>query len=130
MTDKDNTTDNWKCPFCGHEGAFIIKDAVLKNDWKELLCGCMQCNEMYIRKYKYIETIKLVRKIDKTYPVVDLDISVRSLNVLTQANIAFLDQMELFKYKDVLKWRNMGKKSLTEIKKVMEIKGLYFKHHD
>jgi hypothetical protein len=61
MTDKDNTTDKWECPFCKNRSAIIIEDAVLKNDWKEILCGCTKCDEMYIRKYKYIETIKLVR---------------------------------------------------------------------
>ena len=61
MTDKDNTTDKWECPFCGNESAVIIEDAVLKNDWKEILCGCGKCDEMYIRRYQFVETIKLVR---------------------------------------------------------------------
>jgi len=61
MIDKDNTTDKWQCPFCKNKSSVIIEEAVLKDDWKEILCGCMECNEMYIRKYKYVETIKLVR---------------------------------------------------------------------
>ena len=60
--DKDNSTDKWKCPHCGNESAVIVEDAVLKDDWREILCGCMQCDEMYIRRYKYEETIKLVRQ--------------------------------------------------------------------
>ena len=62
MVDKDNSTEKWECPFCGNEGAIIIEEAVLKNDWKEILCGCTECDEMYIRRYKYEETIKLIRK--------------------------------------------------------------------
>lgn len=61
IREKDNATDIWKCPFCGHDGAVIIEDAILKDDFKEILCGCLSCDEMYIRKYKYVETIKLVR---------------------------------------------------------------------
>ena len=61
MNDKDNSVDKWECPFCEYKGAIIIEEAVLKNDWKEILCGCTMCDEMYIRKYKYVETIKLVR---------------------------------------------------------------------
>lgn len=51
MGEKDNSTDNWACPFCGHGGAIIIEDGVLKNDWREILCGCLKCDEMYIREY-------------------------------------------------------------------------------
>ena len=61
MVDKDNSEDKWECPFCKNTGAVIIEEAVLKNDWKEIMCACDKCNELYIRKYKYVETIKLMR---------------------------------------------------------------------
>jgi len=61
MIDKDDSTDKWECPFCGSIGAVIIEESVLKDDWKEILCGCTKCDEMYIRKYKYVKTVKLVR---------------------------------------------------------------------
>jgi len=62
IIDKDNSADEWECPFCKYGGAYIIEETVLKNDWKEILCGCLECNEMYIREYKYVKTIKLIRK--------------------------------------------------------------------
>lgn len=62
LTEKDNSTDRWICPHCKKEGVFhIIEDAVLKDDFKEILCGCMQCNELFIRKYKLVEIVKLER---------------------------------------------------------------------
>ena len=63
MTDKDNSTDAWVCPHCNSKrGANIIEESVLKDDWKEILCGCLDCDELYIRRYKYEETIKLIRE--------------------------------------------------------------------
>lgn len=60
--DKDDSTDNWECPHCGNPCAMIVEDAVLEDDWREILCSCTQCYGMYIRRYKYVETIKLVRQ--------------------------------------------------------------------
>lgn len=62
IIDRDNTTDKWECPHCGHPNAYIIEEAVLKNDWKEIMCGCLECNEMYIREYKFVKIIKLIRE--------------------------------------------------------------------
>ena len=62
--DKDNSADIWICPHCGSQrGATIIEDSVLKDDWREILCGCLDCDELFIRKYKFIETIKLIREV-------------------------------------------------------------------
>ena len=61
IRDKDDSADKWICPHCGDSNAFIIEDAVLKDNYREILCGCMYCDEMYIRQYKYEKTIKLVR---------------------------------------------------------------------
>jgi len=60
--DKDNSTDIWVCPHCRKVGEImIIEDSVVKDDWKEILCGCLSCDELFIRRYKYVETIKLIR---------------------------------------------------------------------
>lgn len=61
--DKDESTfEKWICPHCSENGgATIIDDAVLKNHFREILCACMKCSEMYIRKYIHVETIRLVR---------------------------------------------------------------------
>lgn len=62
IQEKDGTSDQWICPFCGHESSIIINDAVLKNDCREILCGCLKCDEMYIRQYKLEKIIKLIRE--------------------------------------------------------------------
>ncbi len=63
ITEKENATDKWICPHCEKEGVFhIIEDAILKDDWREILCGCGNCDELFIRKYKFVEVVKLERK--------------------------------------------------------------------
>ena len=62
-TVKEGAYEEWKCPHCGAVSqSTIIEEAVLKDDWKELLCGCFDCEELYIRRYKFVETVKLVRE--------------------------------------------------------------------
>ena len=60
--DRDDSAPRWECPFCSHTGATIIDQAVMQDDWKEILCECFKCKEMYIRKYKFVKTIKLIRQ--------------------------------------------------------------------
>ena len=62
IVDKDNSTDKWECPFCGCHSAYIIENTVLLNVWEELLCNCTRCDGLYIRRYQFVETIKLVRQ--------------------------------------------------------------------
>lgn len=63
ITLKENSDNEWVCPHCGHKGTIhIIDDAVLKDDFREILCGCLICNELFIRKYKFVENIKLNRE--------------------------------------------------------------------
>lgn len=59
--DNDNTQDMWECPHCKHNHALIIQDSVLKNDYREILCGCYNCEELFIRQYKFEKIIKLTR---------------------------------------------------------------------
>lgn len=53
---------SWDCPYCGNSNMSIVRDGVLKDDFKEILVGCMKCNEMFIRVYKFVETIPLIRR--------------------------------------------------------------------
>ena len=69
MIDKDDTTDAWKCPYCGEERVYIIEDAVLKDDYKEILCGCLACNELFIRQYKFVKIILLNRELKTNSPM-------------------------------------------------------------
>lgn len=65
------------------------------------------------------------RQVLKT-KLVDLDLSVRALNCLKAADIETLGDLVAYNKNDLLKFRNFGKKSLTELEDLVEGKGLSF----
>ncbi|MGB4776081.1 MAG: DNA-directed RNA polymerase subunit alpha [Daejeonella sp.] len=70
------------------------------------------------------ETLHM-RKILKM-ELVDLDLSVRALNCLKAADIRTLADLVSYDVADMLKFRNFGKKSLTEIQDLVKSKNLSF----
>lgn len=66
-----------------------------------------------------------MRQLLKT-KLVDMDLSVRALNCLKAADIETLGELVSFNKNDLLKFRNFGKKSLTELEDLVESKGLSF----
>ena len=58
--------------------------------------------------------------------LVDLGLSVRSLNCLKHAEVFTLGELVSFKKSDMLKFRNFGKKSLSELEELIAEKGLTF----
>lgn len=56
----------------------------------------------------------------------DMDLSVRALNCLKAAEIETLQQLVFYNKTDLMKFRNFGKKSLTELEELVESKGLEF----
>ncbi|GAB4256627.1 MAG: DNA-directed RNA polymerase subunit alpha [Vicingaceae bacterium] len=58
--------------------------------------------------------------------LVDMDLSVRALNCLKAADVETLGDLVQFNRNDLLKFRNFGKKSLTELDELIESKGLTF----
>jgi DNA-directed RNA polymerase subunit alpha len=56
----------------------------------------------------------------------DMDLSVRALNCLKAADIESLGDLVSYKKTDLLKFRNFGKKSLTELEDLIENNGLSF----
>lgn len=58
--------------------------------------------------------------------LVDMDLSVRALNCLKAADVETLGELVQFNKNDLLKFRNFGKKSLTELDELVEKKGLSF----
>ncbi len=66
-----------------------------------------------------------IRQLLKT-KLVDMDLSVRALNCLKAAEVATLGQLVQFNKNDLLKFRNFGKKSLTEIEDMIKTKSLNF----
>jgi DNA-directed RNA polymerase subunit alpha len=55
-----------------------------------------------------------MRQLLKT-KLVDLDLSVRALNCLKAADVETLADLVVFNKNDLLKFRNFGKKSLSEL---------------
>lgn len=66
-----------------------------------------------------------IRQLLKT-KLVDLDLSVRALNCLKAADVESLGELVAFNKNDLLKFRNFGKKSLTELEELVKAKGLEF----
>ncbi|MDG2464017.1 MAG: DNA-directed RNA polymerase subunit alpha [Crocinitomicaceae bacterium] len=58
--------------------------------------------------------------------LVDLDLSVRALNCLKAADVETLGDLVSYNKNDLLKFRNFGKKSLTELEDLVDNKGLNF----
>jgi len=71
------------------------------------------------------ENLLHIRKILKT-PLSDLDLSVRAYNCLKAADIKSLAELVSFDIADLLKFRNFGKKSLSELEELVREKGLTF----
>ena len=58
--------------------------------------------------------------------LVDLDLSVRALNCLKAAEVETLGELVKFNKNDLLKFRNFGKKSLTELDELLDSMNLSF----
>lgn len=58
-------------------------------------------------------------------PVDELELSVRSSNCLKSANITYIGELVQRSEQDMLKTKNFGRKSLRELKEILESKGLY-----
>jgi len=58
--------------------------------------------------------------------LVDMDLSVRALNCLKAAEVETLGELVSFSKNDLMKFRNFGKKSLTELEELVINKGLTF----
>jgi DNA-directed RNA polymerase subunit alpha len=71
------------------------------------------------------ESFLQMRKILKT-PLADLDLSVRAYNCLKAAEIKTLGELVNYHIDDLLKFRNFGKKSLSELEEFVREKGLHF----
>lgn len=74
---------------------------------------------------EFDEEVLRMRQLLKT-KLVDLDLSVRALNCLKAAEIDSLGDLVQFNRTDLLKFRNFGKKSLTELENLLEMKNLNF----
>ena len=73
----------------------------------------------------YDEESLHMRQLLKTR-LIDMDLSVRALNCLKAAEVETLGDLVSFNKSDLMKFRNFGKKSLTELEELVLVKGLSF----
>ena len=74
---------------------------------------------------EFDEEVLHMRQLLKT-KLVDMDLSVRALNCLKSAEVETLGELVVFNKTDLLKFRNFGKKSLTELDELLENLNLSF----
>lgn len=74
---------------------------------------------------EFDEEVLRMRQLLKT-KLVDMDLSVRALNCLKAAGVETLGDLVQFNKTDLLKFRNFGKKSLTELDELLEHMNLQF----
>jgi DNA-directed RNA polymerase subunit alpha len=114
------------------DGSILPKDA-LKEAAKILIYHFMLFSEDKITidyedkmaNEEFDEEILHMRQLLKT-KLVDLDLSVRALNCLKAAEVESLGDLVKFNKNDLLKFRNFGKKSLTELDELLETMNLSF----
>ena len=114
------------------DGSITPTDA-LKEDAKILIHHFMLFSDEKITleaedKYgneEFDEEVLHMRQLLKT-KLVDMDLSVRALNCLKSAEVETLGELVQFNKNDLLKFRNFGKKSLTELEALLEANNLEF----
>jgi len=114
------------------DGSIHPKDA-LKEAAKILIYHFMLFSDEKItldsdEKYEneeFDEEVLHMRQLLKT-KLVDLDLSVRALNCLKAADVETLADLVVFNKNDLLKFRNFGKKSLTELEDLLSGMSLSF----
>lgn len=74
---------------------------------------------------EFDEEILRMRQLLKT-KLTDMNLSVRALNCLKAANVETLGELVRYSKAELLKFRNFGKKSLTELDDLLEKHGLTF----
>ena len=82
-------------------------------------------NEATSESETYDEESLHMRQLLKT-KLIDMDLSVRALNCLKAAEVETLGDLVSYNKNDLMKFRNFGKKSLTELQELVVVKGLSF----
>lgn len=114
------------------DGSIVPKDA-LKEAAKILIQHFMLFSDEKITldsdektiQEEFDENSLHIRQLLKS-KLVDMDLSVRALNCLKAADVETLGELVSYNKSDLLKFRNFGKKSLTELEELVDAKGLQF----
>lgn len=81
-------------------------------------------NDSFMSEQQYTQNAQILE-----LPIEDLDLSVRSYNCLKRAGINSVDELTQKSEEDMMKVRNLGKKSLKEVKQRLEDLGLSLARH-
>ena len=84
----------------------------------------LESNESEVNE-EFDEEVLHMRQLLKT-KLTDMDLSVRALNCLKSAAVETLGELVVFNKTDLLKFRNFGKKSLTELEELLQSLNLTF----
>jgi DNA-directed RNA polymerase subunit alpha len=84
----------------------------------------LDSDEKYANE-EFDEEVLHMRQLLKTR-LVDMDLSVRALNCLKAAEVDTLGDLVKYNKNDLLKFRNFGKKSLTELEDLLSQMNLTF----
>ena len=114
------------------DGSILPKDA-LKEAAKILIYHFMLFSDEKIaletteseENEEFDEEVLHMRQLLKT-KLVEMDLSVRALNCLKSAEVETLGELVVFNKTDLLKFRNFGKKSLTELDELLANLNLSF----
>ena len=114
------------------DGSILPKDA-LKEAAKILIYHFMLFSDEKITletdetdgEEEFDEEVLHMRQLFKS-KLVDMDLSVRALNCLKSAEVETLGELVVFNKTDLLKFRNFGKKSLTELDELLANLNLSF----
>ena len=106
------------------DGSIHPKDA-LKEAAKILIYHFMLFSDEKYQAEEFDEEVLHMRQLLKT-KLVDMDLSVRALNCLKAADVETLGDLCTYNKNDLLKFRNFGKKSLTELEDLLDSMSLTF----
>ncbi len=82
-------------------------------------------NKREVKEDTVDEGLLQLRKVLNT-PLEDLELSVRAFNCLKAAKINSLSELVQYTQEELMKFRNFGQKSLTEIEQMLHDRGLHF----
>ena len=84
----------------------------------------LESNDVDVNE-EFDEEVLHMRQLLKT-KLVDIELSVRALNCLKSAEVETLGELVVYNKTDLLKFRNFGKKSLTELEELLQTLNLSF----
>jgi len=136
-TGKVVSVANYNCPgqivITGEADAVAAASEALKEAAKILIHHFMLFSDEKIAietadtegNEEFDEEVLHMRQLLKS-KLADMDLSVRALNCLKAADVETLGELVKFNKNDLLKFRNFGKKSLTELDELLESLNLSF----